>query len=81
MTKGRFPEFEIGEEFTYPTYSDFVDFTKVGGVDVYHFVSSNDGDCTPQQANFLAENIPTYVETKEYGCYSSHEWFNGRGDG
>lgn len=83
MTRGRWPNFDASgaDLSTHPAIADFVDFTKVGGVDVYHFVSSNDEDCTPAQAEVLATDIPTFAGTTTYGCYSHHEWFNLRGLG
>ena len=75
------PDFKYDDPTTHPIDADFIDFTKVAGTDVYHFVSLNDSDCTPKQAQFLEDNIPTFTGKKEYGCYSDHVWFNLRGSG
>lgn len=79
MLKSAFPDFDPVNNR--PTQDDFVDFGGVSNTDVYHFVSTNDLTCTAAQAQFLEDSIPTFVEKKEYGCYSSHEWFSSRGLG
>lgn len=58
---------------------DFVDFTKVTGPDVYHFVSPHDTECTPETAKTLADQIPTYQKEYLYKCVKDHTWFGGRG--
>jgi hypothetical protein len=76
MLSGWFEDYDI--ETNTPSGGDFVNFTNVRGPEIYHFVSSTDDDCKPEQANFVGSMAPTFRETKVYQC-SSHVWFGTRG--
>lgn len=71
-----------GVDGVFPTESDFADFSGVQRTNVYHFVGADDYLCTPDQAQYLADSIPTFKETYTYTCPGTgHEWFGGRGLG
>ena len=66
---------------TPPGADAYLDLSQIKGTDVYHFTSLNDLTCSAAQAATLESIIPTFVDKKEYGCDSSHEWFTVRGMG
>jgi hypothetical protein len=76
MLSGWFDDYNI--ETNTPSWRDFVDFKNVRGPEIYHFVSSTDDTCIPEQANFMESMAPTHRLTKVYEC-SSHAWFGTRG--
>ena len=52
MLKDFFEDYDY--ETNRPQESDFIDFTRVTGPEIYHFVSPYDTDCTPETAATLA---------------------------
>lgn len=67
---------DYGKDGNFPAEGDFLDFTKIGGPNVYLYRTANDWECSAKTYEKVASEVSTVTRQRNYECADFHEYFD-----